>query len=86
MPKEAKPIQVDPSTSRRRGSSSIPATTTNPVPSGVGAIGMGELGMGPKMSSRLLQPSPVRKPNKEGDPHFCATPSRHKALWVSHAA
>ena len=55
------------STWPRRGSS-IPATTTNPVPSGVGAIGMGELGMAPRMSSRLLRPSPVRKPNKEGDP------------------
>ncbi len=50
--------------SRTRGSNSIRVITTNPIPSEAVAIGTGELGMTPRMSSpwfppRAMRPSPT---------------------------
>src|SRR5438477_9267627 len=87
MPKEAKPIQAEPIDVTKARHSSIPATTTNPVPSGVRVIGMGELGMAPRMSSRLLRPSPVRRPNKEDDPPLLrSAESAQGTFRVNHPA
>jgi hypothetical protein len=68
MPKEAEPIQADAMGVTKARQQQHTGNHDKPGPERGGSDRHGELGMAPRMSSRHLRPSPVRKPNKEGDP------------------